>query len=170
MNALFEPPDNEHYLRKWRDIGGVCGPSCIAVLERTSIEAILNRWLGVGLNAFRGFTPIAELKSMLTKEGYSWRYVRGGKAKTFPVPSGDFAIVRIQWLQEDGTEYYWRAAGAHTHYVLMERREGDWDIAAGWWVFCNTDLWFPAQGARAQDYLKPGFVSSYLEIARMRPP
>ena len=155
-NARFVPPDNQEMASKYEEVGGTCGPSAIAVLERTTVEQVISKWRGVGPQAFRGFAPIREIKETLSALGYHFLYKKGHKAREWPKSMTNTAIVRIQWLKEDGTEYYWKAAGAHTHYVLMQRINGEW------WVFCNDALWF-----KASDYSvgPQGYVSSYLELS-----
>lgn len=161
---LFIPLDNVHQREKCLlrsdGRGGTCGPAAIAVLEGTTVQSVLERWKGIGESAFRNFSPIADMKETLNAFGYTFKYVRGGKAKTFPYPMTSAAIVRIQWLKDDGTEYYWAAAGAHTHYVAMQK------IGDDWMVFCNGEGWFRAHGQFAKDYFvdRKGYVSSYLEL------
>jgi hypothetical protein len=105
MIPFYPPSDNQAYLLRYLGTkGGVCGPACIATLEHTEIGLILRDWLGKDQTAFRGFTPISEMKEMLTILGWEWEYNRGGKAKRFPTPSTGIAVVRIQWLQPDGKE------------------------------------------------------------------
>ena len=158
----FVPLDNDLQREEYANTdGGTCGPSCIAANEGIKVQDVINRWRGLGFEAFRGFSPIAEIKETLTSFGYHFIYVRAHKAKTFPRPRTDTAILRIQWLDEDSKEYYWRAAGSHTHYVLMKRCEGRW------WIFCNAEHWFLSDSIKAKNYLKGrGFVSSYLELSK----
>ena len=156
--VLWVPPDNDEQRIKHERMPnrrGTCGPSCIAVLEHTTVQSILDHWAPT----WRGFAPIAEVKDVLSAYGYVYTYVRAHKAKTFPTPTTDIAIMRIQWLKEDGTEYYWRAAGSHTHYVLMRKVNGVW------FVFSNSEGWFEKDEMFGRKYLEGrGYVSSYLEI------
>lgn len=156
------PPDNESLKEKYAKIGGVCGPSTIAAEKGITIQEVLEKWRGIGSNTFRGFSPIKDLKETLTAFGYSFTYFRAGKSIVFPTPRTT-AILRIQWLKPDGTEYYWAAAGSHTHYVLMEKG------SLNWWIYCNGfNEWFLRDSYTGQHYLKDqkGFVSSFLEITR----
>jgi hypothetical protein len=158
----WTPPDNETLKQRYARIGGVCGPSTIAAEHGLTIQEVLEKWRGVGLRAWRGFSPIKDLKETLTAFGYKFTYFRAGKAREFPFPRTT-AILRIQWLKPDGTEYYWAAAGSHTHYVLMEKG------SEGWWIYCNgVGEWFLRDGHYGQNYLKDqkGFVSSFLEISK----
>ena len=159
---LYVPSDNHELRIKYEASkrGGTCGPSTIAVLEHTQVETIIDCWCGWRAH-WRGFSPIGEMKITLSFLKYQFKYVRAHKAKTFPKPNGDAAIVRLQWLKDDGTEYYWAAAGAHTHYVLMQKIRGEW------WVFCNGAGWFMTDTAFAKEYIgNRGYVSSYLEISK----
>lgn len=159
---LYTPPDNEELARIYEAKGGgVCGAACIAVLEQVPVQSILDRWIGKNSAYFRGFSPIADMKSTLTTFGYTYKYVRAHKSKTFPLPKRNAAILRIQWLQPDGTEYYWAAAGAHTHYILIQR------INDEWWIYCNGNGWFNILDPFAKYYLtNKGYVSSYLELSK----
>jgi hypothetical protein len=134
---------------------GVCGPSTIAVLMHQSVQSVIADWAG----AFKGYSPLKEMQATLEKLGYASVRIKGNKAKEFPTPTTKTAIIRIQWLKDDGTEFYWAAQTPNTHYVLMQKIDGDW------WVFCNSELWFKKDSAKAKDYLKLGYISSYLEIS-----
>jgi hypothetical protein len=159
--TFFIPPDNEAVKfqgnRKDKRFFGVCGPSTIAVLTRKSVKEIIDVWAG----GFKGYAPMKETQATLEKLGFSVIRINGDKAKQFPEPSTEYAIVRIQWLKEDGTEYYWKAQTPNTHYVLMQKVNGEW------WIFCNEFLWFKKESEQARDYLRLGYVSSYFEIRRL---
>ncbi len=163
FSNLYVPVDN-HSLRERYEAsgkGGTCGPSAIAVMEKTSVQVVLDRWCGKGPECFRGFSPISEMKQTLEAFGYRYVYVKAHKAKVFPTPRTKVAILRIQWLKEDGSEYYWAAAGAHSHYVLMQK------VGGAWWIFCNGDGWFKKDSVHAAKYLlRRGYVSSYLELSK----
>jgi hypothetical protein len=158
--TCWMPSDNDAIRAYYESKGGgVCGPASIAAERGMTVAEVLGNWKGVGPGAFRGFSPIDDMKETLTALGYQFRYVRGGKAKEFPIPRSKAAVLRIQWLQEDGSEYYWRAAGSHTHYILMKLLDD------GWWIFCNAIGWFKGDSDIAKGYLEGrGFVSSYLEL------
>ena len=158
MEKLFIPPDNETAKQGRRNKGffGVCGPSTIAVLSHKNVKEIINVWAG----GFKGYSPMKEVQATLEKLGYTTSVrKKGNKAKEFPNPTTDTAIVRVQWLKEDGTEFYWAAQTPNTHYVLMQKHNGEW------WIFCNEYLWFKRNSEEAREYLKLGYVSSYFEIA-----
>jgi hypothetical protein len=157
MIDLFVPVDNEAVKQGTAERGfyGVCGPSTIAVLTRKSIKEIVDVWAG----GFKGYAPLKEVQATLEKLGYVSIRKKGNKGKEFPVPTTDVAIVRIQWLKPDGTEYYWKAQTPNTHYVLMLKHNGEW------WIFCNSALWFRKDSEKARNYLRLGYISSYLEVA-----
>ncbi len=157
MNSnRFIPPDNEEQKRKAQEgYWGICGPSAIAALTEKSVKDVIDVW-----GNFKGFSPLKEMEETLRKLGYDVELVRGNKAKTFPQPRTDAAILRIQWLQADGTEFYWRARTPNTHYVLMKKLDDEW------WVFCNEVLWFKLDGEVGSRYLTLGYVSSYLEMKK----
>lgn len=156
--TLFVPVDNEIAKLGKREKGfyGVCGPSTIAVLTHRSVKEIIDLWPG----GYKGYGPLKEMQSTLAKLGYLAVRVKGDRARTFPRPVTRRAIVRIQWLKPDGTEYYWKAQTPNTHYVLMSFYEGEW------WIFCNECLWFKRDSKKAKEYLRLGYVSSYLEIRK----
>jgi hypothetical protein len=156
MDDLFVPVDNEAAKQGKREKGfyGVCGPCTIAVLTRRSVKEIIDLWSG----GYKGYGPLKEMQATLTKLGFSTVRVKGNKTRTFPIPATRRAIVRIQWLKADGTEYYWKAQTPNTHYILMYFWDGEW------WIFCNDALWFRKDSETGRNYLRLGYVSSYLEI------
>jgi len=158
----YTPPDIEEAKQeKYKTPSfryGICGLAVIATLSHKSIKEILSIWS----SEFKGHAPMKEVENTLLKLGYSFRKCRGMKAKKFPIPRTNSTIIRIQWLQGDGTEYYWAKAPAYTHYVLMQKIDGKW------WVFCDSEGWFEIDETKEHsEYLKrnQGYVSSYLEIA-----
>ena len=179
--SFFVPPDNDALREKWADSpqhGGTCGVSCIAALERTSVQSVIDRWAG---ESWPGYSPMRGMVSTLKALGYSVERRRGMKAKEFPlsqkVLEGGAAIVRIQWLDDDGKDYSgFMERARHTHYVLMQEfpesniLDGSGKtihVDQGVYVFCNGEAgWFKAYGRYALRYLQPGYVSSYLEVSK----
>jgi len=165
---LYVPSDNESAKQKrGKGFFGVCGPSTIAVLTGKTVKEAISLWSG----GFKGYAPIKELQATLEKLGYNVIRQKGHKSRTFPTPKTDVAILRIQWLKEDGTEFYWAAQTPNTHYVLMKKIETVNSKVPGyfvdeWWIFCNGQLWFEKDSQQGKDYLKLGYVSSYLEISK----
>ena len=171
MEKLFVPSDNESSKRKPDGSGyfGVCGPSTIAVLTHKNVKEIINVWA----NGFKGYAPMKEMEATLKKLGCNTSVrKKGNKAKEFPEPTTDAAIIRVQWLKEDGTEFYWAAQTPNTHWVLMQKLNSDKssnnygkpDAEGVWWIFCNEYLWFKKDSEEAKKYLRLGYVSSYFEI------
>jgi len=156
MSVLYTPTDNDEMRDAYGTRFGVCGPTVLAVLERATVKEIVDRWP----NGYRGYAPMVDVKKLLGEFGWSYKFKSAHKSKEFPTPDTDLAIVRIQWLKDDGTEYFWAEATLHTHYVLMARHEGQW------WVYCNGDGygWFLRDSPDGKDYLDGGFVTSYLEL------
>ena len=153
---FFVPPDNEEQRKKYEPEGyGCCGPAAVAALMRMAVYRIIDNWPC----EYKGWGPMKEMQEVLEKLRIPFVRVRGMKAKKFPRSKSGCAIVRIQWLKDDGMEYYWAAATCHTHYVLMLK------IDEKWWVFCNGQGWFLAD-KKEEEYLKLGYVSSYFEISR----
>jgi hypothetical protein len=107
---------------------------------------------------YLGWGAWKDLKLTLEKYGYSVKMRSGKKQYAFPAPETEEAVVRIQWLDEDGKEYYWAEATKHTHFVAMKKVDGVW------LVFCNTRGWFSAHSIEGNAYLEDGFVTSYYEI------
>lgn len=156
---LFVPYDNESAKQGTRQKGfyGVCGPSIIAVLTGKTIQEVINVWEG----KFKGYAPMKEMQATLEKLGYFPIRKKGNKAREFPEPTTHVAILRIQWLKPDGTEYYWKAQTPNTHYVLMQKHNNEW------WIFCNDTLWFRKDSEEAKNYLRLGYISSYFEIPEL---
>lgn len=168
QNRFFIPPDNDKLRAAWENTpkhGGTCGPASIAALERTTVHAVIDSWAGrTAREGWRGFSPMKEIKATLEKLGYSVAIKGGRKSKVFPTPQTDVAIVRVQWLKDDGTTYPWFEAPKYSHYVLMQRYQDGED----WYIFCNGEDWgwFGAHGRDAIEYLEHGYVSSYLEVKK----
>jgi hypothetical protein len=164
-DRFYIPPDNDELRKEWETPpkhGGTCGPSTLAVLERTTVKSVIDGWIGRDGEGWRGFSPIKEMKANLEKLGYSASLKGGRKSKAFPTPTTDASIVRIQWLKDDGTAYPWFDAPKFSHYVLMRK----YDDQAEWMVFCNGNGWFGAFGEFAKEYFEHGYVSSYLELSK----
>lgn len=155
---LYTPPDNEEAKNApGKGYYGVCGAAAIAALERRPVADILQAW-ELTNGKFKGYAPVKEVIAVLRNLGYNCARKNGKKAKEFPEIDTEQAIVRIQWLKEDGTEFYWKAATPNTHYVLMQKFNGER------WVFCNSWGWFRADSETGKKMLALGYVSSYLEV------
>jgi hypothetical protein len=146
----------------------------ISVLEGKSVEEIKNEWeKHIGKYVLKDINDYnksvkgsgANLKPMimLLKElGYSVERHNGGKAKNLrglcamSMVENKPIIARIQWLKDDGSEYYWKQAPLYTHYVLIRQKN----------IFCNGQGWFIRGSKQEEDYLKLGYVSSYLMVSK----
>jgi len=162
---FFIPEDNE-LMRSLFEVNkkGTCGPSCIAVLCKCKVAEIIFNWKKytdkkgfVDNTNYRGFAPVKELMSEIESRGFKIKKQRGLKARKFPHPKTGLAIVRVVFLKEDGTEFYWMAQPSH--YILIKK------ISGKWWVFSNDMCW--VEEKNAEDLLVNGYVSSYIEIQKV---
>jgi len=154
------PPDNVAYRMRYEpEGGGVCGPAAIAADLGLTVRDVLEKWCGEDSASFRGFSPVDELKETLEAFGYKVKWFGAKKALQFPKLETT-AILRVQWLRPDGSEYYWAARGQHSHYLLMKKHQGTR------WAYCNIEGWFSEQMELWQTYLwkKHGYISSILEL------
>ena len=161
MSSLFIPSDNdiERENSLTNEGQGTCGPAAVAVIIKKTVKATLNEWPV----KYPGWGAWKDIKLILERHGYSVKSRSGKKSPEFPHPESDEAIIRIQWLDDEGKEYYWAEASRHTHFVAMKKLPGD---GKHWMVFCNSRGWFPAHGSEARDYLEDeGFVTSYYELS-----
>lgn len=145
---MFEPPDY-----KSQEPYGTCGLAVIAVLEGKSVEEIKTEWEKVN-GKYPNSANLKGMIKLLKALGYSVERHNGGKIKTFPSRANQI-IARIQWLKEDGTEYYWAEAPIHTHYVLIRDKTD---------IFCNGYGWFKSFSLHGRNYLNKGYISSYLVV------
>jgi hypothetical protein len=162
-SLLHWPTDNARLRARYegRD-GGVCGPAAVAALEHRQVQEVIDAWAV----PFHGCSPVGELFATLEALGFAVARRLGRKASEFPRPATDRAIARVQWLREDGSEWFYRQAPRYSHFVAMRR-----DPATGvWWAYCNSRLWFRAHGREGDAYLNAGsprgYISSYLELSR----
>ena len=170
-DEMFVPSDNEEAKRRGEEWSlkqrglhfntpsgywGVCGPASIAALTRKTVKEVIESWSF----EFKGYSPMFEMGEALKKVGFQITRVNGRKLRWFPLPKTNEAILRIQWLKDDGSEYPWWCATQNTHYVLMKNYNGRW------WIFCNSHLWFEIDSIIGKEYLKLGYVSSYFELKK----
>jgi hypothetical protein len=133
---------------------GTCGESCIVVLLKApSVEGQTNfQQQQYG----HTWTNVGEMEEML-KPYFETKRKRGNKSKVLPMPSTKQALIFIQWLDDDGKEYYWRAAQTHTHWVLMQL------FADGMWIWDNGFGWQKKEEWEKVGFDK-GYIRSYLEL------
>lgn len=165
---FYVPPDNDELREQYEPRYGTCCPSAIAVLQETTVKNVIDCWATKQGGKYRGFAPLKETKEVLTQRGIRFVWKGGKKARVFPKPETGCALVRISWLREDGTEFYWM--GAPSHFVLLVKDPQQSTLSGAdsglWWVFCNAHKWFPLIGNREKEYLRRGYVSSYFEISK----
>ena len=162
----FIPPDNDYYRREYESKEkGICGLAVLAVLFRTTIDEILDAYQVFLKKEYPSYLSLKDLRAFLSHHGYKTMMKNGHKAKTFPLPEEDgTTIARIQWEGSDGGKYHgyrsWQEATCNTHWVLIMEHEGTA------FVFCNGEGWFNNHDYRYREYLKPGYITSYLEVWR----
>lgn len=131
------------------DKGGICGQSCLAVIEGMSIQEVMKSWVDLGLE-FKGWSTWKQLREYLERKGYKVKQERFNKYKLWNMDKGIFYIARVQWLGNNELKKekpfygynHWSEASAHTHFIVISEDE----------VFCNEDGLFPFR--KLEDYLK----------------
>ena len=140
---------------------GTCGLAVIAALEHREVSNIKKDWEST-IGRWDGYANFRDIEKLLKEHNISFIRKNGKKATEFPKIDSSFAIIRVQWLKDDGTEYYWKVAPTHTHYVLLEKQEEKQ------FVFCNSVGWFGQDTPFYQSYFIGetcgGYITSYLEI------
>lgn len=147
---MIKPTDCELMTEKYKiDKGGICGQSCLAVIEGITIQEVLDNWEKLGLE-FKGWSGWKQLRDYLKKRGYEAKQIRYDKNKFWNMDKGIFYIARVQWLGSNNLKMekpfygykHWSEASAHTHFIVISEEE----------VFCNEDGLFPFK--KLKDYLK----------------
>ena len=133
---------------------GTCGESCIVVLTRTSTVSEQANFQKQKYGHL--WTNVKEIEEML-KSYFETKRKRGNKAKMLPTPSTDQALIFIQWLDDEGKEYYWREAQKHTHWILMQKFDD------GVWIWDNGWGWLKKEEWEKVGFEK-GYIRSYLEL------
>lgn len=130
---------------------GICGPWVIAYLAKKKLKEVIDNWT----DGYRGFAPMGEVERELKKYGIETTRTRAIFKKEFEAVGGDLILAFIQW----GKHKHWIEAQKHTHWVVVEvRRDGDI------WIGCSEDGWFPKDSEHGENYLKDGYIRSYLKI------
>ena len=147
----YTPPDYKE-MEKY----GSCGESCIVVLTKApSVEGQMQ----YQLTAYgHTWTNVKEMESMLKMFHYRSKRCRGNKEKELPNPNTKQALVFVQWLDENGKEYYWRKAQTNTHWILMQKEEDET------WIWDNAFGWLKKEDWEERGGLNLGYVRSYLEL------
>ena len=159
IEEFYIPGDIKHMTQKYGiDKGGICGQSCLAIIENTSVQNILDIWEEMGIE-FKGWSGWKQLKEYLEKRGFIVKLKRSNNLQTF-IPNY-FYILRIQWIgerKEKDKPFYgwghWSEASAHTHFIIIHKGK----------FFCNVDGLFDV--SILNDYLNnnEGVVTSGMEI------
>ncbi len=159
QDRLFVPKDNDlqRSLLEIHGVKGTCGPSVIAALSKGEVGEIISDWP----RRYRGYAHVSEMAKMLRRMGYRTNVQNDIRMKRFPAPASGTAILKIQWLQPDGSEYP-RDRIKHAHYLLLQRIDNEW------WLFCNAYKWFPIDSEHARQILKIGYVKSCITIENGR--
>jgi hypothetical protein len=140
---------------------GTCGESCIVVLTKApSVEGQANYqqqqyghlWTNVG-----------EMEEMLKQLHFETKRRRGNKVKKLPTLLTSRALVFIQWLNDEGEEYYWREAQTHTHWILMQNEKD------GIWIWDNAFGWLKKEEWEKKGGIDNGYIRSYLEVSPFTP-
>ena len=150
------PIDNELMKEKYED--KICGQSCLAILEDTTIENIMNQWENF-FGEFKGYTSYRDLITFIKNIGYSVKRKKKIESREF------IYIARVQWLgngKKQDKPYYgwnsWYEASCNTHYIIFLPKEGKF--------YCNGEnRW--RNILDIESYLKSegkGVITSILEI------
>jgi len=152
------PKDNKELTEKYREEGkGICGISCLAVIEGRTVQDTLNDFDSVF--SFKGYANVRDLRKYLENKGFKIKSVNRKGYKDF---SKGIYIGRIQWLGDgDKKEQpfygwkHWTEASARTHFIVIKKGM----------FFCNEEnKWWSIP--RLHRYLAEGngIFTSYLEI------
>ena len=160
MKQNFKTPeDNELMTEKYKiEKGGICGQSCLAVIEKSSIQEVMNNWRKLEME-FKGWSGWRQLSSYLKNRGFSVKQKK--KDLDFFSPNC-FYIARVQWIGEGEKKEkpfygwgHWAEASSYTHFIVIENNQK---------FFCNETGWDAI--SNLQSYLQEnnGIITSFLEI------
>ncbi len=135
---------------------GICGPYALSCVLEKSLSDVIQDWIG----GYHGFAPFHKVMEMLDFYKVKYQRVNGHHAKTFHgLPQGvNNAIARIQW---EGDYKHWAEAQKFTHYVAVKRVNGEILIYSD---ELQEQSPFKFNSTQALDYLKDGYITSYLYI------
>ncbi len=154
------PNDTKEMTEKYLiDKGGICGQSCLAVIEGCSIQEVLDNWIEELSMEFKGWSGWKQLRYYLEMSGYVVKQKRWNKIEILNTES--FYILRIQWWGEgekkDKPFYgwgHWTEASAHTHFIVVHNGE----------FFCNEEGLSDMENL--SEYLNgDGVITSAMEIS-----
>ena len=154
------PKDTKLMTKKYLiEKGGICGQSCLAVIEKITIREVLYNWVGMGLE-WKGWSGWKQLRKYLEVQEFNVKQKRWNKIEILNPKS--FYILRIQWIGEgdkkDKPFYgwgHWTEASAHTHFIVINKGQ----------FFCNEEGLFDID--KLSEYLnEEGLVTSALEVSK----
>ena len=158
MNDFKTPKDNELMTEKYKiEKGGICGQSCLAVIEKSSIQEVMDNWNKLDME-FKGWSGWRQLSSYLKNRGFSVK--QKNKLDSFS-PNASY-IARVQWIGEGEKKEkpfygwgHWSQASAYTHFIVIVKDQQ---------FFCNETGWDSI--SNLQSYLREnnGLITSYLEV------
>jgi len=153
------PVDCKEMTEKYHiDNGGICGQSCLAVIENISIQEVLDNWKKLGIE-FKGYSGWKQLRDYLKKRGFIVKQRRMSFLNL--ISNNNFYILRVQWIGEMENKEkpfygwsFWTEASANTHFILVM------DLK----VFCNETGIF--EYSHLFNYLAEnnGIITSMLEV------
>ncbi len=156
METIQIPKDVKQTTEKYKiEKGGICGQSCLAVIENISVQNILDNWVEMGIE-FKGWSGWKQLREYLEKRGYQVKL----KKKDVIFKKNNFYILRVQWIGEKENKEkpfygwgHWSEASAHTHFIVVFNKK----------FFCNEDGLFDIKDL--DKYLNTeGVITSAMEI------
>ncbi|KKL88564.1 hypothetical protein LCGC14_1923430 [marine sediment metagenome] len=157
---LFIPNDVKEMTEKYMvDKGGICGQSCLAVIEKQPISKVIKDWKEMELE-WKGWSGWRQLANYLKNKKFNVKQSRVIDDKNVSY------IARVQWIGDEENKekpYYgwksWFEASANTHFIVIQEDS----------FFCNEEcIWLPIDGEEysLEGYLKhnQGLITSYLKI------
>jgi|SRR3990167_452612 len=159
VRIMHIPKDTKEMTEKYKiDKGGICGQSCLAVIEEISISDVLQNWKSLGLE-FKRYSGWKQLREYLEKRGYKVKLLMVGKLGSFNHDA--FYICRVQWLgdgKKQGKPFYgwghWTEASAYTHFIVIHKDK----------FFCNEEGLFDYHDLKK--YLENAEITSIMEVKK----
>ncbi len=140
------------------DKGGICGQSCLAVIEGISIKEVLENWDDLGME-FKGWSGWKQLREYLEKRGHKIKLLRKDNWSDFE--KEDYCILRIQWIGDgDNKEKpfygwgHWSKASAYTHFVVVHDNQ----------FYCNEEGLFEIN--KLEEYLEGAVITSIMRCSQ----
>lgn len=128
---------------------GYCGCWVIAEIIGKSLNYVVKNWTG----GYKGYAPLSEVEVELKKYGFKTIRKRAKDKKKFE----GVADLAIAFIQFNGDYHHWAEAYRNTHFVLLEKRNGNLLISSNGYTF-----WRDSDYGRR--YLERGYIRSYLIV------